>query len=186
MSGNVGFMQKKNSKWYAIWLLLTDLQIYYVYIYATSIHSTKKQKIWFIGLFLYDASICDRKVPHSIRKWTERWPDIRREVTVHSIEVHVLRRLLVHDSAQIEVLYRGENERRFLAFKPVVLPFSSLQMTQYTLPHRMHCYSLRTNCSNRRLLSLRSWVGQKKARTPWGTCRNHPMIWRPPMAHCRV
>ena len=44
----------------------------------------------------------------------------------------------------------------------VVLPFSSLQMIKCTLPHRMHCYSSRTNSSNRRLLSPRPRNRSKK------------------------
>ena len=148
-----GFMQNKNSKRYAICLLLTDL----LYIYATTIHSTKKQHFWFVGLFLYDASIRDRKVPHSIRKRTERWGDIRWEVIVTTVGSRQCtnRGTVYSTDAQ-------ENERRFLAFKPVVLPFSSLQMIKCTLPHRMHCYSSRTNSSNRRLLSPRPRNRSKK------------------------
>ena len=158
----------------------------YTYIYATSIHSTKKQNFWFIGLFLYDASICDWKEPHS----TVSGNGLKDELTVGErlLYVHVLRRLLVHDSAQIEVLYRGaqENERRFLAFNQSFFPLVHCRGPNIPCHIEMHCYSLRTNCSNRRLLSSRSWVGQKRARMPWGTCRNEPMIWRHRKANCRL
>ena len=161
MSGNVGFMQKKNSKCVCYW------QIYRFTIHiATTIHSTKKQHFWFFVLFLYDASIRDRKVPHSIQKWTVRWGDIRWEVTVQ-----VLWRLLVHDSAHIEVLYRDaqENERRFLAFKPVVLPFSSLQMTnipchiEYIVIHHEQTAAIDASC-RRGHLSVKKGLGRLNER----------------------